>query len=194
MTWFDVYYGYLDGCRRFNEESSTPEGGWEWHHILPQCLYGGSDPGVWLTFEQHAIASAYQTLAFDTNCLYGSHLPHLKDALRTLCREVRSRSTHSSPLQSERGKQNKGRKRVVPKTQAITEARKRNIEVARQHKKPEHCAAGGRAAGPRNGKTAMAQRWRCKVTGKVTNAAALSRWQMARGIDHKDLNNREKLA
>jgi hypothetical protein len=193
MNWFDIYYLYLEGCKEHNSQSS-PEEGWEWHHVLPQCLYGDNSPGVWLTREQHATASAYQTLAFDTNCLHGSHLPYLSDTLRSLCREVRSRSTHSSSLQSERAKQSKGCKRVIPKTQTITESRRRNIEVARQHKRPEHSAAGGRASGPKNGKTAMAQRWRCKVTGKVTNAAALSRWQMARGINHKDINNREKLS
>lgn len=43
--------------------------------------------------------------------------------------------------------------------------------------------SGGKAAAGRGAKKANAQRWRCKITGYVSNAGALSRYQKARGID-----------
>ena len=43
--------------------------------------------------------------------------------------------------------------------------------------------SGGKAAAGRGAKKANAQKWRCTVTGHVTNAGALSRYQKARGID-----------
>jgi hypothetical protein len=38
-----------------------------------------------------------------------------------------------------------------------------------------------------------AQRWMCKVTGYITTPAPLSSYQKARGIDHKDPNNRIRI-
>ena len=74
----ELYYGYLQGCRDFNELNGLPEEGWEWHHTLPQCLFGDQPFGLWLTKEQHAIASVLQSYAFGTCCVTGwmkQHLP-----------------------------------------------------------------------------------------------------------------------
>ena len=67
----ELYYGYLEGCRIFNELNALPEKGWEWHHTLPQCLFGDQPFGLWLTKEQHAIASVLQSYAFGTCCVTG---------------------------------------------------------------------------------------------------------------------------
>jgi hypothetical protein len=83
MDWFEVYYWYLEGCRRFNE-CVDPDQGWEWNHTLPQCIFGDQPPGQWLTKQQHATATAYQTLAWDRNCLYGGHLKYLSQRLKDL--------------------------------------------------------------------------------------------------------------
>jgi hypothetical protein len=83
MDWFEVYYLYLEGCRRFNE-GVDPDQGWEWNHTLPRCIFGDQPPGQWLTKQQHAVATAYQTLAWDRNCLYGGQLKHLPGWLRDL--------------------------------------------------------------------------------------------------------------
>jgi hypothetical protein len=43
--------------------------------------------------------------------------------------------------------------------------------------------SGGKAAAGRGAQKTNAQRWKCKVTGHVSNAGALSRYQKSRGID-----------
>jgi hypothetical protein len=61
----------------------------EWHHILPQCLFGNQSWGCWLTLRQHAIASAFQTLAFGRCCLHGKHLQFLSEPLLGLTKFYR---------------------------------------------------------------------------------------------------------
>ena len=75
----ELYYGYLEGCRIFNELNALPEKGWEWHHTLPQCLFGDQPFGLWLTKEQHAIASVLQSYAFGTCCVTGMMKKHLPE-------------------------------------------------------------------------------------------------------------------
>jgi hypothetical protein len=87
MNWFDIYYSYLEGCQEFNQQQQ-PESGWEWHHILPRCLFGDQEPGIWLTKQQHAVASAYQTLAFQTCCVCGWHFKDLTNSLRDLVKPL----------------------------------------------------------------------------------------------------------
>jgi hypothetical protein len=70
----NLYYRYLEGCRCYNEQNDLPEKGWEWHHTLPQCLFGDQPFGLWLTKEQHAVASALQSLAFGVNCVCPWHV------------------------------------------------------------------------------------------------------------------------
>ena len=75
----ELYYGYLKGCRNYNELNALPEKGWEWHHILPQCLFGDQPLGLWLTKEQHAVASVLQSYAFGTCCVTGMMKHHLPE-------------------------------------------------------------------------------------------------------------------
>jgi hypothetical protein len=78
QKFMDIYYRYLEECRNFNELNDLPEAGWEWHHILPKCLFDDQPPGLWLTKEQHAKASVLQSYAFKTCCVTGwmkKHLP-----------------------------------------------------------------------------------------------------------------------
>jgi hypothetical protein len=84
----ELYYGYLEGCRNYNELNALPEKGWEWHHILPQCLFGDQPLGLWLTKEQHAIASALQSLFFGVNCLCPWHVKHLPPKLWRACKPL----------------------------------------------------------------------------------------------------------
>jgi hypothetical protein len=91
--WFELYYRFLEGCREFNE-GSLPEKGWEEHHILPQCLFGEETPTIWLSYEQHCVASGYQTLAFNTCCFYGKHLQCMPDWMKPLVKIVRKRMLH----------------------------------------------------------------------------------------------------
>jgi hypothetical protein len=73
----NLYYRYLEGCRNFNELNDLPEKGWEWHHTLPQCLFGDQPFGLWLTKEQHAKASVLQSYAFGVCCVTGMMKKHL---------------------------------------------------------------------------------------------------------------------
>lgn len=63
----------------------------EWNHTLPQCIFKGHGPGQWLTMEQHAIASALQTLAFEHDVICGWHWKYLPEELRKKTKEVVSR-------------------------------------------------------------------------------------------------------
>jgi hypothetical protein len=74
-----LYYRYLERCQNFNELNNLPEKGWEWHHTLPQCLFGDQPFGLWLTKEQHAIASVLQSYAFGTCCVTGMMKEHLPE-------------------------------------------------------------------------------------------------------------------
>jgi hypothetical protein len=87
MNLMIVYFRYLEKCKHDNTVNlRDPNHDYmEWNHTFPQCLFKGHGPGQWLTFEQHAIASALQTLAFDTNCLFGGMLKHLPNKLLDLC-------------------------------------------------------------------------------------------------------------
>lgn len=88
MNFFELYYAYLAQCERDNwANMRDPNHDYmEWNHTLPQCIFDDQPIGQWLTIEQHAIASALQTLAFRTNCLYGGMLKLLPADLSSLCR------------------------------------------------------------------------------------------------------------
>lgn len=74
-----TYYYYLEQCRKFNEANDLPEKGWELHHILPQCLFFGHGPTIWLTKRQHAVASVLQSYEFNTCCVTGFMKKHLPE-------------------------------------------------------------------------------------------------------------------
>jgi hypothetical protein len=83
----ETYYTYLRWCQDYNERNlidPTSEE-MEWHHTLPQCIFGDIRIGLWLTIKQHAIATALQSLAFGHNCLFGGHLTYLPQWLLDLC-------------------------------------------------------------------------------------------------------------
>jgi hypothetical protein len=82
----ETYYAYLRWCQDYNERNlidPTSEK-MEWHHTLPQCIFGDIRIGLWLTLKQHAIATALQTLAFNYNCLCGWHISLLPSELYTV--------------------------------------------------------------------------------------------------------------
>jgi hypothetical protein len=87
MDYFDLYYLYLSKCEKSNwiNLRDPNHDDMEWNHTLPQCIFKGHGPGQWLTMEQHAIASALQTLAFGHNCMCGMHKKHMPDWLWNLC-------------------------------------------------------------------------------------------------------------
>jgi hypothetical protein len=86
MDYFEFYYAYLAQCERDNwANMRDPNHDYmEWNHTLPQCIFGDQPVGQWLTIEQHAIASALQTLAWKRNCTCGWHFRHIPSELLDL--------------------------------------------------------------------------------------------------------------
>ena len=85
-TYWDFYIAYIAKCVRENYANDIDPGHYrmEWNHFLPQCLFGDQPVGHWLTFKQHAIASALQTLGLKENCMTGMMKKYLPDELLKL--------------------------------------------------------------------------------------------------------------
>jgi len=86
MNYFQLYCEYLTQCEKENwANMRDPNHDYmEWNHTLPQCIFENQPIGQWLTIEQHAIASALQTLAFGKNCLCAWHKKYLPEKILTL--------------------------------------------------------------------------------------------------------------
>jgi hypothetical protein len=82
----------------------------EWNHWLPKACFPDLPLGQYLTLNQHAIASALQTLALKNNCMCGWHKKYLPEKLLELawplfCFEASQRSKkHIGELNSMFGK------------------------------------------------------------------------------------------
>jgi hypothetical protein len=101
-----TYYVYLRWCRDYNERNliDPTSDKMEWHHTLPQCIFGDIRIGLWLTLKQHAIATALQTLAFNHNCLCGWHIPLLPPELYAVTKPYYSKRRKEIGLETlERG-------------------------------------------------------------------------------------------
>ncbi len=194
MDYFELYYAYLAWCEKDNwANMRDPNHDYmEWNHTLPQCIFGDLPFGQWLTLKQHAIASGLQTLCFDRSCLYGTHFKYLPPVLRELCKEVRNRTRFTFEYQSEKGKLGGRAGRGKPKRNTLENLSKltQRLEKARECRTSEGLARGGKVAGKKNGKLVMSYRYQCTVTGFISTAPALTRYQKARGIDP---SNRIKL-
>jgi hypothetical protein len=106
MDHFEFYYAYLAQCERDNwANMRDPNHDYmEWNHTLPQCIFGDQPVGQWLTIEQHAIASALQTLAFKVKCVCPWHHKFLSKELRSLVRPYFAEGGRA--VGSQYGKQN----------------------------------------------------------------------------------------
>jgi len=71
-NFWDLHIAYVRECEKLNWANDIDPHHYkmEWHHILPQCLFGDQPIGAWLTLRQHAIASCLQSIAFKkwSNC------------------------------------------------------------------------------------------------------------------------------
>lgn len=187
MTYFDIYYAYLEGCAEFNQQQCI-EKGWEWHHTLPQCLYGDQPIGLWLTREQHAIASAYQTLAFNTCCICGWHLKQCPSNLRSLVNPFWLRA------QGERGRKAAGKGAQTCKERRIgaqflpTELRRVYGRKGAQNQSREDKSK----AGKKGSSNTNSQLWEDPDHPELglKNAGALVRLQRSRGYPSAPLNRR----
>jgi len=167
-----TYYSYLRWCRDYNERNliDPTSDKMEWHHTLPQCIFGDVRIGLWLTLRQHAIATALQTLAFNKNCLCPWHIQHLPEFLWDLCLPLFT--------QSKRQIGKIGGPSSVQRKVGLHDPK--NKEVCRQNS-------------VKNGLKMASTLYQCTQTGHIAPAGPLAVYQRARGIDHKDPNNRLRL-
>jgi len=91
-SYWDLYVAYIDKCVRDNWANDIDPAHYEmeWNHFLPQCIFGDQPVGQWLLLEQHAIASALQTLAFQSVCVCPWHVKYLPAKLWELCKTIYS--------------------------------------------------------------------------------------------------------
>ena len=212
-SYWDLYVAYMDYCVRYNFENDIDPHHYkmEWNHYLPQCIFGDQPVGQYLSLKQHAIASALQTLAFNKNCMCGWHKKYLPDRLLTLAwglfidsqrqimtpnakrynaiannpevNAIRSRSCRERNLAKTReeilriaakiAEKNRGRKnpsmagdnnpsRRTEVREKIRQARLRQTNVSTNH---------------------FRIKYMCTVTGFISTAAGLKKYQKNRGID-----------
>jgi hypothetical protein len=99
-SYWDLHIAYVRECEKLNWANDIDPHHYkmEWHHILPQCLFGDQPIGAWLTLRQHAIASCLQSIALRKVCFCGWHQKFVPTRLWGLANETTSkeRSKNSS--------------------------------------------------------------------------------------------------
>ena len=128
----ELYYGYLEECRKFNELSDLPEKGWDWHHTLPQCLFGDQPFGLFLTKEQHAVASVLQSEVFSTCCVCGWMKKFLPEELKPLFSKWQGWLLNQSVNQKPRSKQHKNNISTALRGKPKSAEHRRNLSLAVQ--------------------------------------------------------------
>ena len=193
-NFWDLHIAYVRECEKLNWANDTDPHhyGMEWHHILPQCLFGNQPIGAWLTLRQHAIASCLQSIALRKVCLCPWHHQHTPEWLWELMLEateaerkviarkgfdavenfptvggiaVRDRSLGIFSLTEEERKERSRR------AGATARDKKAGIHGGTPEERKEWSAK------------ALSVKFRCLVTGHISNGAGLSSWQRARNID-----------
>ncbi len=170
MDYFELYYAYLAWCKKDNWANyRDPNHDYmEWNHTLPQYIFGDQPIGQWLTIEQHAIATALQSLAWNRNFLCYWHVQHLPGWLWEMCRPLYSKwvAEHAvgfSPEQRAKGletqKQNQlgfynpdfhtfeGQSAAGKIGGTVSRDRKVGIFGMTEEEKLETCSLGGKIGG-----------------------------------------------
>jgi len=85
-SYWDLYVAYINKCVRDNwiNDIDPHHYRMEWNHWLPKATFPDIKVGQWLTFRQHSIASALQTLALKKNCMCGWHKNYIPAELLEL--------------------------------------------------------------------------------------------------------------
>jgi len=190
----ETYYAYLRWCRDYNERNliDPTSDRMEWHHTLPKWIFGDIRIGLWLTIKQHAIATALQTLAFNKNCLCPWHVQHLPDELWELCRPLYQKFCRDNTTPDQRTEN--AYKMLELRDPSYLVENGRNVGVLANTKWKEENPKEYIENRRKGAETQHKQRWICVITGHITTPGPLSRWQKARGIDHKDPNNRRRIS
>jgi hypothetical protein len=215
----ETYYAYLRWCRDYNERNliDPTSDKMEWHHTLPQCIFGDIRIGLWLTLKQHAIATALQTLAFQQNCLCPWHVQYLPKNLWQLCRPLFSeaKKKHSNPDFGNFVQPyiNREKQREAARNVGLDHVRSGHLDKIRDLRDMGKLAENARELGKVYGQKAKesghwdsikplgaaaqhAQRWINLAPGYPqyeSTPCGLTKWQKARGIDHKNPSNRRRI-
>jgi hypothetical protein len=216
-SYWDLYVAYIDKCVRDNWVNDIDPHHYrmEWNHFLPKSIFGDQPIGQWLTFRQHAIASALQSLAFKRNCLCPWHKSYLpltllelswpyfckaaKENGKETCRKLHEekddlgRSVHGvrSAERLHKEKDELGRSAHAVKTLGKLHDEKN------EEGKSVHAVKTGKEMCRKlheekneEGKSVHAmktnsQKWICLETGFISTPGPLTTYQRAKGIDPK---------
>ena len=218
----ETYYAYLRWCQDYNERNliDPTSDKMEWHHTLPQCIFGDVRIGLWLTLKQHAIATALQSLAFGQNCLCPWHVKYLPEELWSAVRplyckdkeEIAKNNPHALAYARtciDREVQREAARRVG---QGHSESG--HAQQLHTYRDPDKVRENAKKLGEVNGQIARdsglleiirplgaaaqhAQRWINLAPGYPqyeSTPCGLTKWQKARGIDHTDKSLRRRIS
>jgi hypothetical protein len=176
---------------RYRHESLPDGEHWEdAHYPLPLCEKGTETVPLWS--RDHAVHGVLQSESLQRPCIHGyrvntdrqllgEHYPEYLDLYSKWYREHKSRAGKIGGTRGSKEAKSRGGKNG-PK-----EAKSRGGKNQPREVKVEAGRKGGSNTPPEvrraSGIKSTSQRWQCTVTGFVTNAASLSRYQMKRDID-----------
>lgn len=207
-----VYGCYAYYLENYIEPGNPEDGVWEAAHWpVPACK--GGTKTVLLLKEHHAVHGALQSEEWQYPCIFGWEKKYLSGEMLALYKKWKTklaliananrtpeqRSEYARRANAAQGA--KGRSERVRRANASLTPEQRSA-IARKRRAaqlksttPEQRSEAMRKANINrskekmieNGKQAavrlQSQRWKCLVTGKVTNAGSLTTYQRARGID-----------
>jgi len=173
---------------------------WEAAHFpLPECL-GGEDT-ILLWSADHVVQGLLQSVEYGHRCFHHkanktdtfhltSYYPQYLKLFKRLKSEFAKRNRQLSSG-NVTGYSNRSVEKMTAdgkKGGKITG--RANVELKRGAFAPGMAAKGGAAVASK----LNSQKWQCLVTGHICNAGALSTYQKARGIDHKNKELRTRRA
>lgn len=155
----------------------------EAHYPLPSCL-GGEDT-LLLWSADHVVQGLLQSVKHDHKCfnelrnkndtdLLTAHYPEYLELFQQLKSEFGRRRAAINKVNSTGAFYD-------PKIQSANGRKTAELRIGIHA--PGIASAGGKKGGRKGGKITGAKRYQCLVTGFITNAGCLARYQRARGID-----------
>jgi hypothetical protein len=211
-----VYGCYAYYLENGYEPGNPEDGAWEAAHWpVPKCK--GGTKTILLLKEHHAVQGVLQSEEWQHPCVWGWEQNYLTGELLALCRlwmgqrgfnsydaEERSRRAQLRSDNQTPEKRSKTARRAaasIPPEQrsSMARARRANQLANLTPEERSEIARKGNASRSSESKLkakegllrARASKWRCTVTGFISNAGSLATWQRARGIDPA---NRERMA
>ncbi len=163
---------FIDNCyREYAEQGMDPgnpeTGVWELaHHPLPKCKKGSET--VWLLKEHHALHNLLQSEEYNHPCVYGWEREYVSEEFTDLANKwISQQRSLAGKAGNPEGKAVGGK--------AVGQL---NRERSTNNLPKEVLSRAGRASAS----VVNYQRWKCTVTGHISNPGGLSSWQNKRGI------------